>query len=80
MSAVYPLSRLYHSHVVTPCVCHQLSLADRWQQMSDLSYRSHVISLDTERFKSLVRAGPRNYSTIVMFTAMDARRGCAICR
>jgi len=58
----------------------ELSLGDRWQQMSDLSYRSHVINLDSERFRSLVRSGPRNYSTIVMFTAMDSRRGCAICR
>ena len=28
----------------------------------------------------LVRASPRNYSTIVMFTALSPQRGCQICR
>jgi len=57
-----------------------LSLNDRVQQLLDLTQRRPVIKLTTKTFKDLVRSQPKNYSVVVMFTALQNHRGCAICR
>ncbi|KAI6222355.1 hypothetical protein M3Y99_01507300 [Aphelenchoides fujianensis] len=36
--------------------------------------------LNNDRWKSLVRSTPRNYSMIVMFTALSSEYNCAICK
>jgi len=57
-----------------------LSLNDRVQQLLDLTQRRPVIKLTSKTFKDLVRSQPKNYSVVVMFTALQNHRGCAICR
>jgi len=47
--------------------------------MLELSSRRPIVKLNDKLFKDLVRGGPRNYSVIVMFTALSSHRGCAIC-
>ena len=56
------------------------SLASRVEQLTDLSNRRPVIRLNGNRFRDLVKASPRNYSIIVMFTALESGRQCAICK
>lgn len=56
------------------------SLAERVQQLTDMSMKRPVMRFNTAKFKEFVKATPRNYSIIVMFTAMAAQRQCQICR
>merc|ERR1712071_147517 len=56
------------------------SLTDRYQQIMDLSSKRTVIRLNGNKYRELVRSSPRNYSVVVMFTAMSAKRQCTICR
>lgn len=39
-----------------------------------------VLKFNGQKFKDFIKAGPRNYSMIVMFTAMAPARQCVICR
>lgn len=55
-------------------------LSERYQQIMDLSSKRTVIKLNGNRYRELVRTSPRNYSVVVMFTAMSAKRQCTICK
>ncbi|XP_049859474.1 tumor suppressor candidate 3 [Schistocerca gregaria] len=57
-----------------------LSLGERVQQLTDMNLKRSVIRFNGNRFRDFVKATPRNYSVIVMFTAMAPQRQCAICR
>merc|ERR1711963_645699 len=56
------------------------ALADKVSQLMDLSAKRPVVKLNGNKFKDFVRSAPRNYSIIVMFTALSAQRQCAICK
>jgi len=56
------------------------ALADKVAQLTDLSARRTVIKLNGNKFRDFVKSAPRNYSIIVMFTALSANRQCAICK
>lgn len=56
------------------------SLEDRVQQLTELTIKRPVIKLNSAKFKEFVLSTPRNYSFIVMFTAMTPQRQCQICR
>ncbi|XP_003690642.1 tumor suppressor candidate 3 isoform X2 [Apis florea] len=56
------------------------SLSDRVQQLTELSLTRPVIKFNGAKFKEYVKTTPRNYSVIVMFTAMAPQRQCHICR
>ncbi|ODM95961.1 Magnesium transporter protein 1 [Orchesella cincta] len=56
-----------------------LSLGERVQQLTDFSNKRPVIRMNVQKFNDLVKGTPRNYSVIVMFTALSPARGCAIC-
>jgi len=55
-------------------------LADKVSQLVDLSTKKSVIKLNGNKFRDFVKSAPRNYSIIVMFTALSASRQCAICK
>lgn len=58
------------------------SLAERIQQLTEMSARRPIIRLNGNKFKNLVgsKSLPRNYSVVVMMTALAAQRQCQICR
>ncbi|XP_001605789.2 tumor suppressor candidate 3 [Nasonia vitripennis] len=56
------------------------SLSDRVQQLTDMAMKRPVMKFNTAKFKEFVKTTPRNYSVIVMFTAMAPQRQCQICR
>ncbi|KAK0074070.1 hypothetical protein PV325_008818 [Microctonus aethiopoides] len=56
------------------------SLADRFQQLTDMAMKRPVFKFNGGKFKEFVKVVPRNYSFIVMFTAMAPQRQCQICR
>ena len=56
------------------------SLAERVSQLVELSIKLPIIRLNTDRYKNFVKSTPRNYSMVVMFTAMAAHRQCVVCK
>ncbi|KAJ8724766.1 hypothetical protein PYW07_015724 [Mythimna separata] len=55
-------------------------LEDKVQQLTDLTAKKSIVSLNLNKFKEYVKSPPRDYSFIVMFTAMAPSRRCAICQ
>nr|AEE62290.1 unknown [Dendroctonus ponderosae] len=56
------------------------SLGDRVQQLTDLSNKKPVLRFNANKFRDFVKATPRNYSIVVMFTALAQQRQCMVCR
>ncbi len=56
------------------------ALNDKVQQLMDLTAKRSLVRMNGNKFRDLVRNSPRNYSVILMFTALSAQRGCAICK
>ncbi|XP_043266906.1 tumor suppressor candidate 3 [Venturia canescens] len=54
-------------------------LAERVQALMKMAHNNPVLKFNGPKFKEFVKATPRNYSVIVMFTAMAPRRKCQIC-
>lgn len=44
------------------------------------SSRRSVVRMNGDKFRRFVKAPPRNYSVIVMFTALQPQRQCSVCR
>lgn len=57
-----------------------MSLEDKISNLQDMLYKRPIISMNMERWKNYVRSAPRNYSMIVMFTALSAGVNCPICK
>lgn len=55
-------------------------LNEKVSQLMDISAKRSVLRLNGNKFRDYVRNSPRNYSMIVMFTALASSRGCAICK
>uniref|UniRef100_A0A8D9ADN5 Magnesium transporter protein 1 n=1 Tax=Cacopsylla melanoneura TaxID=428564 RepID=A0A8D9ADN5_9HEMI len=56
-----------------------LSLADRVQHLTEMNAKKAVLRFDGQKFKEYIKNGPRNYSAIVMFTALASQRNCMVC-
>ncbi|XP_054266058.1 tumor suppressor candidate 3 [Macrosteles quadrilineatus] len=56
------------------------SLSERVQQLTEMNMKRSVLKFNGARFREFVKATPRNYSVVVMFTAMEPQRQCSICR
>lgn len=56
------------------------TLDERVKQLLDSNNKKAVLKFNGQKFKDLVKAAPRNYSIIIMFTAMAPARQCVICR
>ncbi|XP_016417354.1 tumor suppressor candidate 3-like [Sinocyclocheilus rhinocerous] len=54
-------------------------LAEKVEQMMEWSSRRSVIRMNGDKFRRFVKAPPRNYSVIVMFTALQPQRQCSVC-
>ena len=55
-------------------------LTEKISQLTDWSLKKPVIRLNSERFKHFVKTLPRNYSMIVMLTALSPQRQCVVCK
>jgi len=55
-------------------------LGDKVQQMIDWSNKKSVIRMDGNKWRMYVKAAPRNYSVVLMLTALQAQRQCTVCR
>merc|ERR1719431_289767 len=57
-----------------------MTLSERVQQLSDAAAKKPIVHLNSEKFRQLVKGTPRNYSMVVMFTALAPSRQCDVCR
>ncbi|XP_072040444.1 dolichyl-diphosphooligosaccharide--protein glycosyltransferase subunit TUSC3-like isoform X1 [Amphiura filiformis] len=55
-------------------------LGERVQQLMDWSNKRAIIRMNGDKFRQYVKATPRNYSVIIMMTAMQPQRQCSVCR
>uniref|UniRef100_UPI00358F17DD tumor suppressor candidate 3-like n=1 Tax=Myxine glutinosa TaxID=7769 RepID=UPI00358F17DD len=55
-------------------------LSEKVQQLMDWTSRRSVIRLNGDKFRRYVKSPPRNYSVVVMFTALEPQRQCVVCR
>lgn len=60
--------------------CPQIALEERVLQLEELSGRRAVIRLDNKKFQTYVKSIPRNYSIVIMMTALQGHRQCGACR
>lgn len=58
----------------------QTLLSEKVGQMMDWTAKRAVIRMNGDKFRRFVRAPPRNYSVIIMFTALQPQRQCGVCR
>ncbi|CAH0561407.1 unnamed protein product [Brassicogethes aeneus] len=56
------------------------TLAERVQQLTDMTNKRPILRFNANKFREFVKTAPRNYSVIIMFTAMAAQRQCMVCR
>jgi len=55
-------------------------LAERVSSLRDMAFRKPVMRFNGNKFREYVKGTPRNYSMIVMFTALSSSRQCMICK
>jgi oligosaccharyltransferase complex subunit gamma len=55
-------------------------LSEKIDELTEFSLKKPVIRLNTDKFKHYVRNLPRNYSIIVMLTALNPQRQCQVCK
>ncbi|KAK6473553.1 magnesium transporter protein 1-like [Huso huso] len=55
-------------------------LSEKVGQMMDWANKRAVIRMNGDKFRRFVKAPPRNYSVVVMFTALQPQRQCAVCK
>ena len=60
--------------------CSQNALTDKVQQLMDWSNKKAMIRMDGNKYRQFVKSPPRNYSVILMLTAMQPQRHCSVCR
>jgi len=56
------------------------TLSDRVQQLLEMNNKKSVLKFNGAKYRDFVKAAPRNYSIVIMFTAMAPTRQCVICR
>ncbi|XP_061691414.1 magnesium transporter protein 1 isoform X4 [Syngnathoides biaculeatus] len=55
-------------------------LSEKVTQMMEWTSRRSVIRMNGDKFRRFVKAPPRNYSVVIMFTALQPQRQCTVCR
>lgn len=57
-----------------------MGLDEKVKNLQDMLMKRPIISMNIDRWKNYVKSAPRNYSMIVMFTALSAGVNCPICK
>lgn len=55
-------------------------LNEKVHQLMEWSNKKSVIRMDGDKYRSYLKSTPRNYSVILMLTALQAQRQCAVCK
>ncbi|XP_037957916.1 tumor suppressor candidate 3 [Teleopsis dalmanni] len=57
-----------------------LSLPEKVQNLHDMNLKKALLRFNGQKFREYIKNPPRNYSVIVMLTALAPSRQCQICR
>ncbi|VDD93355.1 unnamed protein product [Enterobius vermicularis] len=57
-----------------------MPLEEKVNNLQEWLYKKPIINMNVEKWKTYVRSAPRNYSVMVMFTALSANVKCPICK
>ncbi|KAH8263494.1 hypothetical protein KR044_009755 [Drosophila immigrans] len=57
-----------------------LTLSERVQNLVDMNMKKPLLRFNGQKFREYVKNTPRNYSMVVMLTALAPTRQCQICR
>ena len=55
-------------------------MQEKVSQLQDLAAKRAVLRFNSNKFRDYVKSSPRNYSIVVMFTALASQRQCGICK
>lgn len=55
-------------------------LSEKVQHLMEWNTKKVVLRLNGDKFRQYVKTSPRNYSVILMLTALQAQRQCTVCR
>ncbi|XP_036595798.1 magnesium transporter protein 1 [Trichosurus vulpecula] len=58
----------------------EMVLSEKVSQLMDWTSKRAVIRMNGDKFRRFVKGSPKNYSVIVMFTALEPHRQCLVCR
>lgn len=56
------------------------TLGERVQELVEVSSKRAIIRFTGDKFRQFIKSTPRNYSFIVMLTALSPHRQCVVCR
>merc|ERR1711881_446644 len=56
-----------------------LSLDEKISNLHVMTSKQGIMRFNSEKFDQYIRLRPRNYSVIVMTTALNPSRGCTVC-
>lgn len=56
------------------------SMSERVQQLVEWNSKKSIIRLNGDKFRQYVKTSPRNYSVVVMLTALQPNRQCSVCK
>lgn len=54
-------------------------LQEKIQKLIERTSKDTLLRVDIKDFKEFMKSSPRNYSTILMLTALNEQRGCQVC-
>lgn len=54
------------------------ALSEKVQNLLDMNNKKAILRFNGQKFKDYVRSSPRNYSMVVMFTALSPSRQCQV--
>ncbi|CAD7000341.1 unnamed protein product [Ceratitis capitata] len=57
-----------------------LSLSEKVRNLHDMNMKKALLRFNGQKFREYVKSAPRNYSMVVMLTALAPSRQCQICR
>lgn len=56
------------------------TLGERVQELMEMTVKRTIVRFTGDKFRQFIKSTPRNYSFIVMLTALSPHRQCAVCR
>lgn len=57
-----------------------LTMSERVEKLTDMANKKAILKFNANNYRDYVKATPRNYSIVIMFTAMSPQRQCTVCR
>ena len=75
------IARVVSERLVIVCACCvQDLLNEKVSNLVDWSAKRPVVRMNGDKYRQYIRSTPRNYSVVLMLTALGPDRQCAVCK